>query len=408
MPKLLVRQPKYCRLSGRNVAYYWREGRRIYLPGLYGSNESIAAYHKEMALWAEERAAETSDKKLKPFAGKQNQLTVAELVAQFLVWADENYVKDGKPTGAADQYEYATRIMIDKFGDSPASEFTQQELIAVQDAFKKNKISRQVINDRVARIKRIFNWGVSQGLVSIEVALKLKFVEPLKKGIAKVIERPKVKPVSNAQIKATLPHLSPVVADMVRLQRSTGMRPGEVFVMRWRDIDKKKDIWLYWPESHKLQHRDIGRAIPLNRRCQKVLARYSDTPPDDIIFSPKRTLREKSERLAESRKTKRQPSQVERAKKQLRPEQYVGEMYNRNSYRTAVTRAAQKAGVEHWFPYQLRHAFATEVEHRYGKKAARAFLGHTNEKTTEIYLQRNIKLATEIAKKMDRRIKKAA
>ena len=325
MPKLKTTQPKYCRVSGRNVACYWRDGRRIQLPGPYGSPESLTAYHLEMALWAEEQAVIASESKPRPC--KRNQLTVAELVAQFLIWADGHYVKDNEPTGAADQYDFATRIIVDSFGTFPVAKFTQQEMNKVRDRMTNTKLSRKEINRRIGKIKRIFNWGVSQGLVDANIALNLKFVEPLKKGRTKAPERPKVQPVTNAQIKATLPHLPPVVADMVRLQRSTGMRPGEVFVMRWRDIDQKKNIWLYWPESHKLQHRDLGRAIPLNKRCQKVLERYKGTPPDDIIFSPKRTMREKTERLAKSRKSKRQPSQVERAKKQLRAEQYVGEKY---------------------------------------------------------------------------------
>jgi integrase len=38
------------------------------------------------------------------------------------------------------------------------------------------------------------------------------------------------------RIHATILHLSPVVADMIRMQLLTGMRPGEVCGLRWCDL----------------------------------------------------------------------------------------------------------------------------------------------------------------------------
>jgi hypothetical protein len=41
-------------------------------------------------------------------------------------------------------------------------------------------------------------------------------------------ELPPVRPVDDEVVEATLPYLPEIVADMVRLQRLTGARPGEV------------------------------------------------------------------------------------------------------------------------------------------------------------------------------------
>jgi integrase len=48
--------------------------------------------------------------------------------------------------------------------------------------------------------------------------------------------------VADATGDATLPALGNVAADMVRLQRLTGMRPGEVCAMTVRQVDMSDEI----------------------------------------------------------------------------------------------------------------------------------------------------------------------
>lgn len=71
----------------------------------------------------------------------------------------------------------------------------------------------------------------------------LNTVEPLRVGRTKAPELPEVKPVENAVVEATLPHLPEIVADMVRFQRLTGTRPGEVCGLRPADIDRTEEVW---------------------------------------------------------------------------------------------------------------------------------------------------------------------
>jgi integrase len=68
--------------------------------------------------------------------------------------------------------------------------------------------------------------------------------------------------VDDATVEATLPHLGPVVRDMVQLQRLTGMRPGEVCGTTWAEIDTagaKVDGVTLW-------HFQSGSTCP-GRRC---------------------------------------------------------------------------------------------------------------------------------------------
>jgi integrase len=104
------------------------------------------------------------------------------------------------------------------------------------------------------------------------------------------------------------------------------------------------------------------------------------------------------------------PSQ--RARKPVRRRQRpAGERYNKDSYRRAIARAVglankarEKAGVEerlpNWSPNQLRHLRAGEVKERFGIEEASAVLGHANIRTTEIYADRKLKIAAEVARQI--------
>jgi len=63
-----------------------------------------------------------------------------------------------------------------------------------------------------------------------------------------------------------------VVADMVRFQRFTGARPGEVCQIRPIDVDRSGEVWTYRPESHKTEHHGRQRIIYVGPQAQEVLA----------------------------------------------------------------------------------------------------------------------------------------
>jgi hypothetical protein len=57
-----------------------------------------------------------------------------------------------------------------------------------------------------------------------------------------VRESSRVQPISDADITATLEHLSPIVADMVRLQRLNEARPSEICDIRPCDINRASEV----------------------------------------------------------------------------------------------------------------------------------------------------------------------
>ena len=87
-----------------------------------------------------------------------NKMTITELIVAFLRHAKTYYVHDGEPTGVAYQYEVASRYLMDMYSDRQVSHFTRLELYEVRDAMTENpKLSLDTINDRLNRIKTIFN-----------------------------------------------------------------------------------------------------------------------------------------------------------------------------------------------------------------------------------------------------------
>lgn len=73
------------------------------------------------------------------------------------------------------------------------------------------------------------------------------------------------------------------------------------------------------------------------------------------------------------------------------------ESYSPLTYGREITRAAQRAGVPHWTPNQIRHTAATAIEATMGLDAARAALGHRTTAITKIYAAGDLTIAAKVA-----------
>src|SRR5262249_34296704 len=146
-----------------------------------------------------------------------------------------------------------------------------------------------------------------------------------------------VKPVPRAVVEATLPILRPMLADMVRLQLETGMRPGELVVTRGCDLDMTGKVWLYRPHRHKTQRHGHQRIIAIGPKGQSIIRQHLKPSVEAYLFSPADAVAEFRAQQRRERKSKVQPSQVDRRKR--RPKKKPGERYNPQSYGHAITEA---------------------------------------------------------------------
>lgn len=148
--------------------------------------------------------------------------TVKELILAFWEHAQNYYVKHGRATGSADNFKIPLRFLRKLYGHRPASEFGPLALKAVRAKMIEANHSRRYINDNIESIKQMFRWAASEELISSDVYISLRSVQGLPKGRGLARESEPVTAIDDAIVDATLPHLSPVVAAMVRFQRLDG------------------------------------------------------------------------------------------------------------------------------------------------------------------------------------------
>src|SRR5262249_11088710 len=162
--------------------------------------------------------------------------------------------------------------------------------------------------------------------------------------------------------------VSAPVRAMIELQLLAGMRPGEVVIMRACDLDMTGAIWLYRPGSdqvsgvHKTAWRDHERIIAIGPRAQEIIRPFLKADSRAYLFSPAESMETFYQQW---RKEDRRPVNALKRRTKRRP----GVRYSVGSYRHAVTRGCDKAGVPHWRPHQLRHTKASEIRKEAGLDA---------------------------------------
>ncbi|MEM7204098.1 MAG: site-specific integrase [Planctomycetota bacterium] len=398
--KSTPRVPSYLRhkATGQAVTYLWIEGKRrhVYL-GPHGCSESRRRFREIVAAYlvddleALERAARGQHHHAAP------GITVQHLAAKFLRWAEGYYRgAGGEDTGELHNFVHSCQPLLDLYRDEPACDFGPVKLKRVREAMVESGLARTTTNARIRRIRQLFRWGVENELVPATLLESLRAVPGLRRGRTTAREPDKVRPVPEADVARTLPHLSRTVAAMVQVQLLTGMRPGELRVMTAQEIDQTGSVWLYTPTRHKNDYRGQTRTIAIGPRAQLILAPFLSGNPDDPVFSPAGAEHERNQQRRGRRRTPCWPSHLKRGKKP-NPRLQPGTRYLKDSYRTAIRRACQTAQVPIWTPNQLRHLAATRIRQQFGIEAAQLVLGHATPDTTLIYAEASVEKTRQIA-----------
>jgi integrase len=443
-------------------------GRRDVLLGTFGTAASRRLYAQTIDEW-EARGRRLYDE-------DASDLSVNELALAFLRHAEQHYRRaDGTTTHELVDYRYSIRPLRQMYGTLPAADLGPLKLKAVRQKMldarrhlvrltvkagagetalerwvwehefrqqgsiaevlykkkwhaavlldSKQALSRGVINQRIARVVRMYKWAVAEEIVPETVWRALTAVRGLERGRTEARETESVRPVSDAVVEATLPHVLPTVAAMIELQRLTGMRPGEVCAMRGCDLDTAGEVWLYRPGHHKTRHKGKERVIAIGPKAREIVRRHLTLDAAAPLFSARRAVEELSAERRRNRKSKITPSQGGRRPKRngkRRPrESYEAHSYARavaNAVAKANTAAAcagckplkpeercqqcQAAAIPHWHPNQLRHTHATKVRRRFGLEAAQVALGHSQLGVTQVYAERDEALAVRVAKEI--------
>jgi integrase len=368
MPRLIHALPKLSLHKATGQARVRHRGRDYYL-GAYGSQKAKDAYDrliKELGILPGAEKTEPIPsvlaKETEPALPVNADPLVGEIVPRFMAHARVYYRRaNGEPTSEPTTIRHALRPLIKFFAEVPANQFGPRKLKELQERMIELGWSRGTINRAINRVRLCFSWAASEELIRPEVVMGLKTVPGLKKGRTNAREKDPVAPVPDDHLETILPHISSPVADLIGLLRLTGARPSEILTIKADEIDRTTDpeCWRYSPGHHKSVHRGKERVIFLGERSQAILTPYLLRAGKGPLFST--TL---------------------------------------SALRRMILRACKQAGVPRFAPNQIRHAYATNVRATHGVEAAQVLLGHARADVTQVYAERNERLATAIARKI--------
>lgn len=362
----MARIPQYQHHKATGRGRVTINGRDIYLPGPFNSDESKAEYRRLIDKW-----------QLRQRTGQNASLTIGELVLLYDAHVAEYYVKDGKATSEVHIVKGAMKPLVANYSRTMAADFGPKALKSVRDRYVESGFSRATCNAYTRRVVAMFKWAVSEQLVPVETYQALTTVAGLRAGRTKAPERPPVQPVVQADINAVLKLVSRQVKAMIQLQLLTGCRPGEVCQIRPCDVNREGEVWRYVPASHKNAHHGKTRVIFFGPRARKILAPFlDDRAAEDYCFSPRESEAERLSALHEKRVTPIGYGNSPGTNRKLKAAREPGECYVTQSYGRAIARACEKAEIESWSPNQLRHARATDLRETYGIEMVAHVLGH--------------------------------
>jgi integrase len=249
---------------------------RDYLLGKHGTKESKAEYNRLVAEFISSNCSPT-------FGQAIPSITIRDVLAAFTLHAQDYYPQGDEFRN----FKLAMSPMRELYADLPAASFGPIQFEAVRNRWlTTGDRSRSTINKYMKRVVMIVKWAVGRGLMPSSVHETLKCIAPLKYGRCDARETEPIAPVDSKIVEATLHHLPPTVADMVRLQLLVGCRPSELCGIKPRMVDRSSEVWTIKLDKHKTAYRGKSRVIYVGPKAQKVLAKYLLREADSYCFSP--------------------------------------------------------------------------------------------------------------------------
>jgi integrase len=408
----------------RRLARVRLSGHDVYL-GRFGTIEAELEYDRVIAAWI-------NNSRQMPLPDGPE--TVTQLADLYGAHALAYFQKNGRPTHTASTALRAFELLHSAgLGNIPPTDLTpprlkhyRRFLVGAKDPKGRAILCRRTINEYVRHVVAMYQWAVEEQHVMPQVWHALQAVRPLRRGRGvDGVGVPRegaseVLPVEPGVLDATLASARPILADMIRLQLLTAMRPIELVHVRPCDVaptvHPEVSAYTVQPCANKNDHQDLKRTVFFGPRAMEIVQRRT-TAPDAYLFSPavareehdaarraSRTLPPWPSHSPKARAARRKPSPAARRPKSR---------YTTDSYRRAIERACDAAfphptlsavpeeslnekqlreleewRKEHrWSPNQLRHNAATYIVEHESLDVARAILGHRSIETTLRYVK---------------------
>ena len=157
------------------------------------------------------------------------------------------------------------KYLLPEFGNKEPHDIIKLDVDRLRIKLSKN-LKPQSVKHVLGLLKRIVNFGVSMQLCE-----NLNFkTDPIR------VDNLKTEDLTSEQIKRLLTAIKNSkdfqAADMMKLALYTGMRRGELFNLKWSDVDFQRGfISIRNPKG------GVGQKIPLNDQARKVLENHPKT-----------------------------------------------------------------------------------------------------------------------------------
>jgi integrase len=153
-------------------------------------------------------------------------------------------------------------------------EVTRSDVVAILDAVE-DRASPYRANRVLAAIRKMFNWAVSRGLIT---------VSPIVRDMARKGEVARDRFLSPVEIRAVwqaADSLDSPFGSVVKMLLLTGQRLGEVREMKWSALDLQNErVWTLTPEDTKAKRQHL---VPLTQPAVEVIT--SQTVLGEYVFT---------------------------------------------------------------------------------------------------------------------------
>jgi integrase len=174
------------------------------------------------------------------------------------LWDEYKKNKPNSKSLGTDSTNFEKHLKPD-FGEKEPHEIIRLDVDRLRVSLSK-KLKPQTVKHVLGLLKRIVHFGVAR-----QLCRNLNFkIEPVK------VDNQKTEDLTPEQLKSLLAAIDNSTdiqaADMMRLALFTGMRRGEMFKLKWNDVDNQRGfISIRNPKG------GVSQKIPLNEQARKVL-----------------------------------------------------------------------------------------------------------------------------------------
>lgn len=136
---------------------------------------------------------------------------------------------------------------------------------------RRASVSGSTVNRELALLKRMFNLAITWDLfLDSNPVRKVKFFREFNTGVRVLSPEEEEKLLQNA---------APYIQDLVRFDLNTGLRIGEVFWLRWSQVDWENHVLNVF--AHKTGK---TRDVPINSEALKVLQAWHLAKKNEFVF----------------------------------------------------------------------------------------------------------------------------